>query len=118
MTDPRADLPVPNRHHPGEDRASHAPPPPAHDTGVVFEPPAPRRARVDRGMRSDLGLVGFLVAAAVLGIVVWNVAGGVTRSMLHPPPTQPGVAIGPTATPHGKPTATAATAEPSSSDAP
>jgi len=45
---------------------------------------------MDRGMRSDLGLIGFLVLAAVVGLVAWNVAGEMAGGVLHPKPTAPG----------------------------
>jgi hypothetical protein len=99
MSDPRADLPTPNRRHPDHGHGGHATPPVAPDGGPIYEPPPPHRARVDRGMRSDLGLVVFLVAAAIVGIVVWNVAGNLTHNALHPRATAPVVGAGGTPTP-------------------
>ena len=100
MSDPRADIPVPNRRHVGDGTAQHAVPPLGSDVGPIYEPPPPHRARVDRGMRSDLGLVVFLAAAAILGVVVWNVVGGVTHDAFHPRATPPaGVAVAATGTP-------------------
>ncbi len=99
MSDPRVDIPVPNRRQPGDGTTPHAAPPLAPDMGPVYEPPAPRRRGIDRGMRSDLGLVLFLVAAAVVGVVAWNVVGGVTHDAFHPKATSPGIAAAATRTP-------------------
>jgi hypothetical protein len=98
MSDPRADLPTPNRRAVPDPHAAHVTPPLAPDTGPIYEPPPPHRARVDRGMRSDLGLVAFLALAAVVGIVVWNVAGGVAHKVLHPQASAP-IALAATPTP-------------------
>src|SRR4051794_8322306 len=117
-SDPRARLPVPNRRGPSGIHPDDLVPL-ASDTGPVYEAPVPpRRNRVDRGMRSDLGLVAFLVVAAAVGIVAWNVAGGVTQRVLHPPTTPAGVAAATTPTPaptlHAAPSAVAsASADPS-----
>jgi hypothetical protein len=114
MSDPRADIPVPNRRPPGDGRAQHLAPPPAPDTGVVYEPPKPHRARVDRGMRSDLGLVLFLAAAAVVGVVAWNVVGGFTHDAFHPRATSP-VGVAAAATPSPAPSVAASAPLPSAS---
>src|SRR4051794_35119271 len=95
---PRADLPVPHRRGTTGIQPDDAVPL-APDTGPVFEPPPPRRNRVDRGMRSDLGLVAFLIVAAAVGVVAWNLAGGVTQRILHPPVSPAGIAAAATATP-------------------
>ena len=123
MSDPRADLPVPNRRQPGDGHAQHAATPLAPETGPVFEPPRPHRARVDRGMRSDLGLVLFLAAAAVVGVVAWNVVGGITHDAFHPRATAPaGIAAAATPTPAPSPLASApapsASVDPSASPGP
>jgi hypothetical protein len=89
MSDPRADPPSSTGAVAPVGGGHHGTTPFAEDTGPVYEPPPPHRNRVDRGMRSDLGLVLFLVAAAVLGVVVWNVAGSVTHDLLHPHATAP-----------------------------
>ena len=115
--DPRAELPVPNRRLQEWDRP-YAPPPLAPDTGPVFEPPPPRRQRVDRGMRSDLGLVGFVLVAGVMGVVVWNVAGSVTGGILRPQRTPPAIALhDPSPSPTTRPSGAAVT-PPASSESP
>jgi hypothetical protein len=114
MSDPRADIPVPNRRPPGDGHAQHAAPPLASDTGPVYEPPKPHRTRVDRGMRSDLGLVLFLAVAAVVGVVAWNVVGGMTHAAFHPRASSP-AAIAAAATPTAAGSLLASTPAPSAS---
>ena len=113
--DPRSELPVPNRRGPCRGPA-HLAPPLAPETGPVYEPPPPRRTRMDRGMRSDLGLVGFLVLAAVVGLVAWNVVGDISGGVLHPKPATPGgIALVPTPSPGVTPAATGPSSGPSGS---
>ncbi len=50
-------------------------------------------------MRSDLGLVAFLVLAVVVGVVAWNVAGAVTHEVLHPRSSAKVAAAGPSVVP-------------------
>jgi hypothetical protein len=90
---------MPNRRDPAGLPPDHGVPR-ASGAGPVFEPPPPRRNRVDRGMRSDLGLVAFLLVAAVVGIAAWNLAGRVTRQVLHPPATAAALVAVATPTPN------------------
>ncbi len=97
--DPRADLPVPNR-RPSVTDARQTPPRPIIEPTVVYEPPPPRRGHGDPAMRKDLGLVVFVVASLVIGLVTWNLAGVVTSRALAPSPSRSaGVAVAPSATP-------------------
>ena len=66
-------------------------------------------------MRKDLGLLAFLVVAAVIGLVAWNIAGTLTRDTLTPHPSASPVA-GTSATPG--PTASQAAPSPSATPGP
>jgi hypothetical protein len=115
--DPRAQLPVPNRRAPYHGPA-HLAPPLADDTGPVFDPPPIRRQRGDRGLRSDLGLIGFLVVAALVGIAAWNIAGSLTHGVLHPDPaSRGGLAAASSAMPGASPSAAVPSATPAGSPA-
>ena len=82
--DPRADLPVPKRRPSGGGHAPGAVPRPVVEPGVVYEPPPPPRIHGDPAMRKDLGFVAFVVAALVIGLVTWNVAGALTSEAFSP----------------------------------
>jgi hypothetical protein len=86
--DPRADLPVPKRRPTGGGHAPGVVPRPVVDPGVVYEPPPPPRIHGDPAMRKDLGFVAFVVAALVIGLVTWNVAGVLTSEAFSPHETQ------------------------------
>jgi hypothetical protein len=92
--DPRADLPVPKRRPTGGGHASGAMPRPVVEPGVVYEPPPPPRIHGDPAMRKDLGFVVFVVAALVIGLVTWNVAGAFTSQAFSPKATQNVAVIG------------------------
>ena len=116
--DPRADLPVPNRRPPGGVRARGATPPPVEQPSVIYEPPPPRRAHGDPALRKDLGLVVFVAATLVIGLVTWNLAGVVTSQAFAPRASQPAQAVvPPTARRSPSPTARAS-GSPSPSAAP
>jgi len=61
---------------------------------VVYEPPPPPRIHGDPAMRKDLGFVVFVAAALVIGLVTWNVVGGLTSVAFGPRETQPVAVIG------------------------
>ncbi len=76
-----------------------APHPRYEEPSLVFEPPPPRAPR-DFSMFKDLGLVLFLVAAAVAGLLTWNVVGQAAgEALARPAPTST-----PAATPVASPT--------------
>ena len=54
------------------------------DPTVVFEPPPPPRIHGDPAMRKDLGFVLFVVAALVIGLATWNVAGALAEPGVQP----------------------------------
>lgn len=114
--DPRADLPVPNRRPTGEIGARGGTPRRVLEPTGVYEPPPPRRGHGDPTMRKDLGLVVFVAASLVIGLVTWNLAGVVTSQALSPRASQPAQAVvGPSVRP--SPSASSA-ASPSPSAAP
>ncbi len=106
--DPRADLPVPNRRRPSDPTSRAGSPRNVVEPGVVYEPPPPRRTHGDPTMRKDLGLVVFVAASLVIGLVTWNLAGVITSRALTPGPTQAGdaaVASSERPSPSARPTA-------------
>ena len=92
--DPRAQLPVPNRRAAGGIRSDPARIREVVEPAVVFEPPPPPRRVIggDPSMRKDLGLVAFVIGAALIGIVTWNLAGALASEALGPRPSAAAVA--------------------------
>lgn len=93
---------------------------PAH----VYEPPPPPSRRWDRSLTQDLGMLLFIVVAAVAGFVTWNAMGRITDGLAaaasHAPQTpsaSASAATGPSATPSASPEASAS-AEPTATPAP
>jgi len=86
-------------------------PPLVYEPAVVYEPPPPKEPRGDRSLVRDLGMVVFVVAAIVLGLVTWNIVGDFTASALvrvKPSPTAVAVATArpiPAASPSAVPSA-------------
>ena len=61
---------------------------------MVYEPPPPPRIHGDPAMRKDLGFIAFVVAALVIGLATWNVAGALTSEAFSPKASQPVAVIG------------------------
>ncbi len=119
--DPRADLPVPNRRPPGAGRGSGYVPQDVVEPAVVYEPPPPRRTHGDPAMRKDLGLVAFVAAALLVGLLTWNLAGVVTSRALGPQPTSHialAASPSPRATPSGSVASPSVTPAPSIAPSP
>ena len=64
------------------------------EPGVVYEPPPPPRVHGDPAMRKDLGFLLFVAAAVVIGLVTWNVVGGITGEAFGSRASQPVAVIG------------------------
>ncbi len=109
--DPRADLPVPKRRPTGGGHAPGAVPRPVVEPGVVYEPPPPPRIHGDPAMRKDLGFVAFVMAALIIGLITWNVAGAFTSEAFSPKATQPVAVIG-SRSPRPAPSASTAASPP------
>jgi hypothetical protein len=83
------------------------------EPSLVFEPPPPpRRLGGDPAMRKDLGMVLFVLGAIAIGMVTWNLAGGLAGDALAPRPSVPVALAGNASPPASSPAAPSSTASP------